>query len=152
VDAQAEKPCLRQRLCVHTRRAPLDVLENAEVRLAHSNEVIAAIGGGADGQISFGQPGARLVDLFRRKARAVAADHDHLIEPLVEMMSNSVGQRVAQTRAALLDQADAIGQELAKARSVAFGVDHAEALPAQAEPDRDCVQQKRTIQRRRVVG
>jgi hypothetical protein len=53
VHPQAEYLCARKRLGIDARGAPVDVLENSQVRLTHADQVVTAIGGGADAHVSF---------------------------------------------------------------------------------------------------
>ena len=58
-DAQTKCARLRHRLGKDARRAPVDVLEDLEMRRAHADQVVAAVGARADAEIALSECCAR---------------------------------------------------------------------------------------------
>jgi hypothetical protein len=134
-------------LAVHTRRTPLDVLENSEMRLPHRDQVIPAVSARSQAQIScLLDCLAGFDDRLGLKSRVVAADQHHGVEPGSEVMLEGERQRLAETAAWLLEQAHLAGEDDREGRTRAARVDHSCALPAELESELHRVQKKAAIQ------
>jgi hypothetical protein len=148
VYAEVQLGCSLERLDAYARGAPVDSIEDAEMRRAHTDEVIATVSRGPDHEISsIGEQVGRCLDGVRGQGWIVTADQHHRLEAVTKMMLEGGDQGVAESDASLLEQVHRRGQQAEQARRSAPRMYDGDPLPAELHAELDCIEQKTAIQR-----
>jgi osmotically-inducible protein OsmY len=142
----------RKRLRVDTRCAPVDAFEDPQPRLAHANQVVAAIKRSADSQIGAVQRCLSIPERRGVQRRVVATDQDDAVKAFGEVAVEGVSQRIGQTLMWLLDEINARWYNLAQHGRVSARMDQCCSLPVELHRQVERVEQEPTVKRCRLVG